>query len=369
MTTPRKPTIADVARRAGVSKGLVSFVFNDRPGVAPPTRTRILQAADDLGWRPSVSARSLSTRTSFALGLVVRRNPEVLSADPFFPGFITGIEMMLAGEGRVLVLCVVADEDAELRTYRDLVVDNRVDGVFLTDLRQADRRLQVLSEIGLPAVTVGHPEVPADLPVVNLDDSAGIKAVVGHLVELGHTRIAHVAGDLGMLHGIRRAQCFRDAMSSADLKPTKIIGTDFSVAAGARSTDELLALRYPPTAVVYASDPMAIAGLGLLQERGLRVPAEMSITGFDGTEMARHVFPALTTVSSDPVAWGQAAASSLLILITEGRRVDVELPPAELIVGASTAPPRPAEVAPSHAAPRRPHHPKIVSHPNQGASS
>ena len=351
MTISRKPTIADVARAAGVSKGLVSFVFNDRPGVAPQTRARILQAADDLGWRPSLSARSLSTRTSFALGLVVRRYAKVISSDPFFPAFIAGIELALAGESRVLVLCVVPDEDSEMRAYQNLVHDRRVDGVFLTDLRLGDRRLGVVANLGLPAVTVGHPEQPSEFPVVNLDDSAGIKAVVAHLVQLGHRHIAHVAGDMVMLHGIRRERCFREAMSSADLKPTKIIGTDFSVAAGARATAELLALRQPPTAIVYASDPMAIAGLGLLQERGLQVPSDMSITGFDGTEMARHVFPALTTVSSDPVAWGQAAATTLLTLIAEGRRVNVELPAAELIASASTGPPRPQRIVTNLSAP------------------
>ena len=122
----------------------MSFVFNDRPGVAPQTRERILAAAKDMGWRPRPSARSLSTRRSFALGLVVRRDASVMTADSFFPAFIAGVESVLADEGQVLVLSVVP-EATEPSTYRTLASDHRVDGVFLTDLRRADSRLRCWS--------------------------------------------------------------------------------------------------------------------------------------------------------------------------------------------------------------------------------
>ena len=348
-------TIRDVAKRAGVSKGLVSFALNDRPGVSPESRERILAAARELGWTPSLRARSLSTKRSFALGLVVGRTPEVLGADPFFPSFIAGVESILAPEGRALVLSVVPDEEAELRTYRSLVADGRVDGVFLSDLRHNDPRIPLLMELGLPAVTLGHPEglTPTEqnpsgrspFPAVSIDDTLGIGESVSYLAGLGHRRIAHVAGSSSMLHGSRRRIAFDDAVRAAGLPDCQTIETDFSISAGAAATRRLLAQEYPPTAIVFANDPMAIAGLGVAHELGLRIPGDLSITGFDDINFARYVYPPLTTVSTTPAQWGRAAARTLLSLMEHGSADDVELPAARLTVRGSAGAPASAAVA------------------------
>ncbi|MBG6238711.1 DNA-binding LacI/PurR family transcriptional regulator [Mycetocola sp. CAN_C7] len=338
----RKPTITDVARTAGVSKGLVSFALNDKPGVSPETRKRILDVAGDLGWRPSLSARSLSTKTSFALGLVIRRKAEVISADPFFPAFIAGVESVLTEEGRALVLSVVPDATAEMKSYRTLAGDNRVDGVFLTDLRRNDERFDLLAELALPAVALGRPGPGVEIPSVQVDDTHGIAAAVAHLISLGHRRIGHVAGDPHMMHGGRRRSSFTDAMRDAGLDPSLVIETDFSASQGADATRTLLGAGAPPTAIVFANDPMAIAGLGVAQQLGLHVPDDLSITGFDGTDISGYVYPALTTITSDPVEWGRVAARTLLALIADGSAESVELPPAALLVRASTGPPPPA---------------------------
>ncbi|HEY5821119.1 MAG TPA: LacI family DNA-binding transcriptional regulator [Propionibacteriaceae bacterium] len=335
----RRPTIADVARRAGVSKGLVSFVVNDRPGVAPQTRERVRAAVDELGWRPRPAARSLTTRRAFALGLVLRREPQVLSTDPFFPAFIAGVETVLAEMGQVLVLSLVPDEEAELRTYRTLALDARVDGVFLTDLRCHDARFDLLAELGLPAVAIGHPGTVRPCPVVGLDDSAGVVASVAHLLELGHHRIGYVAGDPDMVHGRRRRDSAVTALATARRAADLVVETDFSAAQAAVATGVLLDRSDPPTAIVYASDLMAIAGMAVLYERGLRVPEDVSVVGFDGSELGRHVFPRLTTVVADPLAWGIAAARTLLRLVGDGSADDLELAPAGLLVRESTGAP------------------------------
>lgn len=335
----RRPTIADVAREAGVSKGLVSFVFNDRPGVAPQTRERIMAAAQELGWRPRPDARSLSTRRSAALGWVVRRNPQTLATDPFFAAFMAGVETVLGPQGQILVLSLVADDAAERAAYEAFAADARVDGVFLTDLRQGDSRLPLLAGLGLPAVTLGHPDVADGGPAVNLADTPGVWASVAHLVELGHRRIAYVGGDVAMLHGVRRGRAFREAMAAAGVTDAEVVDTDFSAAAASVATERLLSAEVAPTAIVYASDLMAVAGIGVAHQRGLRVPADLSVVGFDGTELARHIFPALTTVVADPVPWGRAAATVLLQLVRDGAADSIELPAGELVVRQSTGPP------------------------------
>lgn len=336
-----KVTIADVAREAGVSKGLVSFALNDRPGVSAETRARILQVAGTLGWTPSLRARSLSSKRSFALGLVIARDPEVLGSDPFFTSFIAGVETILAPEGLALVLSVVPDEPTELQTYRTLVTDGRVDGVFLSDLRRDDNRIPCLAELGLPAVTLGRPDQPSPFPSVSIDDTSGVAASVRHLVELGHRRIAHVAGSPAMLHGGRRRDAFSAAMRAAGLGNGQVVETDFSIAAGADATRALLGQPDRPTAIVFASDPMAIAGIGVAQELGVSVPDQLSITGFDDIEFARYVYPALTTVGATPMVWGRTAATTLLGLIRTGSAADVELPAARLIIRGSASAPTP----------------------------
>lgn len=348
-----RPTIADVARTAEVSKGAVSFALNGRPGVAADTRERILAVVAELGWTPSVSARSLSTRRAHAVGLIMAREPELLGADPFFPPFIAGIETVLSRRGQALMLQVPPDSDAELHGYRRLAAEGRVDGVFLTDLRVHDPRPALLVELGLPGVTLGHTPKQRLLPAVSLDDRAGIKDAVRHLVALGHRRIGHVAGPQHFVHGRARKSAWRTAVAAAGLLTDLCVTADFTAAGGAAATVTLLDRGEPPTAIVYASDVMAIAGMSVAAARDVVVPDQLSVTGFDDTELARHLRPALTTVRSDPLGWGAAAAELLLDAIDVAARAgspesglteaaalaDVDLPPAQLLVRQScTAP-------------------------------
>lgn len=339
----RKPTIEDVARAAQVSKGAVSFALNGRPGVSAATRTRILGVATELGWSPSSSARALSTSKSSAVGLVMARSPELLGADPFFPPFIAGVESVLAERGHALVLQVVREGEAELAGYRRLAASERVDGVFLTDLRVDDPRPALLHQLGLAAVMVGRPRDAHGLPSVVLDDRAGITAAVRHVVDLGHRRIAHVAGPQHYVHGADRRQAWADALAAAGLPAGPWVASDFTAAGGAAATAELLEAADRPTSIVYANDLMAMAGLPVLAARGLSVPGDISITGFDDTELGAHLAPPLTSVSTDVLGWGVAAAETLLALTAGGRPTDRELSPATLVVRRSSGPaPHPA---------------------------
>jgi DNA-binding LacI/PurR family transcriptional regulator len=333
-----RPTIADVATRAGVSKGAVSFALNGRPGLATATVDRILAAADELGWRPSNRARSLSVSKAFALGLVITRDPAVLSSDPFFPAFIAGVESVLAPRGQALVLQVVTGDGDEAAGYRRLAQDGRVDGVFLSDLRHEDPRIELLVELGLPAVTLNRPEGSSPFPAVCLDDRPGTISVVEHLIQLGHRRIAHVAGPQTFVHATARLQAFTSALTAAGLAPAAIEVSDFTAAGGTEATKRLLALPEPPTAIVYANDRMAIAGIGAAHHAGLTVPDDLSVVGFDDSELAEFVHPALTTVRADPFTFGATAATTLNQSIDGDAEVaDVELPPAQLVVRGSTA--------------------------------
>lgn len=333
-----RPTIVDVARRAGVSKGSVSFALNGRPGVAAETAERIHAAAAELGWRPSHRARSLSVSRAFAFGMVVARPPELLGADPFFPTFIAGVETVLAARGYSLVLQVVPGVDAEVAGYRRLAADGRVDGVFLSDLRHADFRVPLLSQVGLPAVTLNRPDVDSPFPAICVDDRPGVAQAVRHLVSLGHRHIAHVAGPAEFLHGSGRQAAWSEALAAADVVRGPIVASDFSAAGGAAATRALLAEPDPPTAIVYANDLMTLAGATVAHDMGFDVPARLSVTGFDDSELAAHVHPPLTTVRTDVLTWGRTAAEVLLALVEGEGAGDVQLPDSSLIVRSSTGP-------------------------------
>ncbi len=334
----RRPTIADVAAHAGVSLSAVSFALNGRPGVGEETRRRILEAAAELGWQPSHRARSLSRSKAFALGLVLARSPDLFGADPFFPSFIGGVETVLSPRGQSLVLQVVPDAETEAEGYRRLAGESRVDGVFLSDLRRGDPRVALLAGLGLPAVTLNRPDVDSPFPAVCLDDQTAIVDAVKHLVELGHTRVAHVAGPSEFLHGAGRRTAWEETLTAAGLAPGPVVESDFTAAGGAAATRTLLDLAEPPTAIVYANDLMAVAGMAVALELGFAVPDRLSITGFDDTELAAYVHPALTTVRTDPFGWGQAAARLLLGLVEGADVADEEFTPARLVIRGSTGP-------------------------------
>ncbi len=338
---PQKPTINDVARAAGVSKGAVSFALNNRPGVGQQTRERILSVAEELGWTPSSRARALSVSRALAVGLVIARTPDTLRADPFFPSFIAGLESVLSERGHALLLQVAPDHARERECYRRLADEGRVDGVFVTDLHLDDPRPQLLAELGLPALVVGPAVADEFWPSLGVDDAPGITAAVEHLVDLGHERIAHVSGPADMVHGRSRAQAWADAMTRAGLPPGPCVEADFSAEAGARATRELLDSADPPSAIVYANDLMAMAGMSLALSRGLAVPGDLSLSGYDDTEIAAHLQPSLTTVSTDVTEWGRAAATGLLQVIDHEPLSKPDLAPPRLVVRGSTGRPRP----------------------------
>jgi DNA-binding LacI/PurR family transcriptional regulator len=343
----RRPTIDDVARHAGVSKGAVSLALNGRPGVSDATRVRIAAAADALGWRPSARAKALSESRALAIGLIFARPPSLLAFDPFFGQLLAGVETELASSGYALVVSVVGDAAAEAETYRRLAHDGRVDGILITDARLDDPRYELVAELGLEAVVVGHPDRASGLPGVAADERTALTRAVGALVDLGHERVAHVSGPATLVHSAERRDAWRDALLASGLPAGPVVEGDLTGEGGARATKRLLKRKRPPTAILYANDLMAIAGLRVARELGLRVPRDFSVVGFDDILLAEHVHPSLTTIRQDPVAAG-AAAAKLLLQRLRGEPVSTPaLPDPVLVVRDSIGP------APGTRAPRR----------------
>ena len=338
----KRATIAEIAARAGVSIGAVSYALNGRPGVSEQTRKRILEIADELGWRPSLAARSLSGARAHSVGLIIARTADTLGVEPFFMRFIAGLERELSEQRVALLLQVVEDHEAAIEAMRLAWAERRIDGIVVTDLWTEDSRIPVLTELRIPAVLAGPPRsdaAAARLGTVWKDDAAAVEASVDYLVALGHRTIARVAGLPALEHTQLRIAAFREAMARQGLPEPPIIETDYSAEEGAQATRTLLSRRDRPTAILYDNDVMAVAALNVAQEMGISVPGELSIAAGDDSQLCVLVRPGLTALSWDIQAFGRNTARVLMEMVDGGPPRSFEQSTARLLVRASTGPP------------------------------
>jgi len=317
-----------VAARAGVSKGAVSRTFNGGRGMNAVTMARIRAAAADLNWTPSSAARAVGGGAAGAVGLVLRREPELLELDPFFPAFLAGVQSTLAPLGQSAVTRFAEDNATEWEAYRQLAGERRVDGFLLVDLRHRDPRYGWLTKLGARAVVAGSPSRGCPFPHVGTGSSGEVRHLLRHLISQGHRRIAHVTGPRELRHSRRRRELWEETMRAAGMPPGPVVESDFTTAGGVRATDELLDLSPRPTAIFYSNDLMAIAGLSVLTQRNVRVPQEIAVAGFDDISLSSYVTPSLTSVHCDYRRMGRIATEMLLAQI---RGDEVTQP---LVVGA-----------------------------------
>ncbi|MFK0290624.1 LacI family DNA-binding transcriptional regulator [Streptomyces sp. NPDC090442] len=336
----RRPTIKDIARRAGVSESAVSFALNDRPGVSDDTRARIRRVADELGWQANSAARALSGERAGCLGLVLARPARTLGVESFFLQLVSGIQEVLSARRTALLFQVVEDLDTECALYRRWWAERRVDGVLVVDPRTDDPRPALLAALGLPAVAIGgpapeppEPTAAPPLSTVWADDAAAMARILDHLHGLGHRRIVHVAGLPELAHTARRIHSLRTEATRRGLDATQVrsITTDYSDAEGAEVTRRLLDAAAPPTAIVYDNDVMAIAGASVAARRGIPVPGRLSLVAWDDSPLCRVAHPPLTALVRDTAGFGRLAATELLALLDGGppRTTEGELPHLE----------------------------------------
>lgn len=336
---PRGATLEQVAKVAGVSRATVSRVVNGSPRVSGEVRRSVETAIEHLGYVPNRAARSLVTRRSNSIGVVITEPAGRLFSDPFFPRLLRGISASLSARDVQLVLLMPASPADSQRTS-DYLAAGHVDGALLVSLHGDDPLPARIAAAGVPTVVVGRPLRATSASYVDVDNRGGARSAVDHLIAGGRRVIATIAGPADMVVSTDRLAGYREAVTEAGLgaDPSLEATADFTQDGGAAAMQSLLAARPDIDAVFAASDLMAAGAMSVLDAAGRRVPEDVAVVGYDDSPVASTARPQLTSVRQPIEEMGYETAR-LLIDLVEGsdrapRRVILA---TELIQRASSA--------------------------------
>jgi DNA-binding LacI/PurR family transcriptional regulator len=327
------PTLEVVAARAGVSRATASRVLRGASNVSDEARDAVLRVAAELSYRPNLAARALVTKRSDSVAFLVAESEDRLFGDPYFLSMLRGAQSVIAAAGMQLVF-VIASTRAEAENFEHYARGGHIDGVLLVSLHGDDMLPQHLESFGVPTVLNGRP-ISADRSIfyVDSDNVGGGRAATDLLIARGATRIATITGPLDMCAGLDRLDGYRDAMRRAGRKPLKrhvAIG-DFTAEGGATAMNRLLDADASIDAVFAASDLTALGAMSVLADRGLRVPDDVAIVGFDDVREASLANPALTTVRQPIDELGRTMARKLLDRIAGAPAERTTVLPVEVV--------------------------------------
>lgn len=333
-------SIKDIARAANVSHPTVSRALSHSPLVKGETAERIRRIATDLGYRPSAIARSLVTKKTKTIGVVV-----TTIADPFIADVISGVEETANDHGYSVFLANSnANPDREVKVVHSFH-ERRVDGILVTASRVGALYIPLLSQLKVPIVLINnqHPDEPDEfIYSVMIDNIKASTQVMEHLIGLGHRRIAYIGDQGGFQSDTERFAGYRQALDFAGYPslPELIVHGDGKPEGGRRAMEKLLALPQPPTAVFCYNDMSALGALRAIHQHGLKVPDDISIVGFDDLAIASYTSPLLTTVGQPKQQMGRMAMETMLkILSGVDSKTNIKVE-GKLLIRESTAPPK-----------------------------
>ncbi|WP_129842393.1 LacI family DNA-binding transcriptional regulator [Streptomyces sp. RFCAC02] len=308
-----RPTLEQVAARAGVGRGTVSRVINGSPRVSDRTRAAVEAAIADLGYVPHPAARALAANRANAIALVVPEVEARVFSEPFFSGIIRGVSAELADTDIQLLLTLIRAPRERAR-FAQYAASNRVDGVLLVSVHGDDPLPDQLADMGLPVVMTGRRSGEEPVPYVDCDNQGGAQLAVEHLLGRGRSTVATITGPSDMYAARCRLQGYREAMRAAGKRPDDdlVASGDFTEESGYAAMRELLRRTPALDGVFCASDPMAIGARRALRELGRTVPGDVALVGFDDSALARHMDPPLTSVRQPTEGMGRAMTRALL---------------------------------------------------------
>jgi LacI family transcriptional regulator len=334
-------TLEEIARLASVSRSTVSRVINNQPKVSPEVRERVLKIIAQTGYRPDPAARSLATRRSNIIGLVIPRAVQSLFTDPYYALLIQGIAQGCNAHDYTLSLYLFHTEHEEQKLYPRVLRNQLVDGLIVTGSLVDDPLVPQLIQHEVPFVMIGRPPAAEDVSFVDTDNVSGAYQAVSHLARLGHERIATITGPLSTTVGLDRRQGYLNALRDRNCSPGEafIVEGDFTEAGGYFAMRRLLP--HQPEAVFVASDTMAFGALRALREAELSVPGDVALVGFDDLPAAAYANPPLTTIRQPIRQAGTETVETLLDILSNGqdpaRRITMS---TDLIIRSSSGSPR-----------------------------
>lgn len=329
----RGPTIVDVARAAGVSVSTVSRVMRDHADVGAETRARVREAIDLLGYRPSPIARALVSGQSRLLTLLVSD-----ITNPFYPQLAKSVEQEAAQRGYAVVICNTADRTAETRRYVERLLSQGLDGVIHASVARDEQALIELMADERRVVFTNRRPAQASVSYVVSDNEQGAAELTRHLLSLGHREIGFVTGPRYARNAVERLRGFRQTMGAVAGTQALVAEGDFSVESGRKAVLEWLKAPSLPTAMIAVNDSVALGALGALSESRLRVPEDVALAGFDGTQLSASPLLSLTTVDQHIESLGRRSVQILLSQLAAGPEFEPthEVLPTQLLLRGST---------------------------------
>jgi DNA-binding LacI/PurR family transcriptional regulator len=303
------PTQEDVARKARVSRALVSLVMRGEPNVSEQRRRRVLRAAEELGYRPNAYARSLASKRLHTVGVLIND-----VTNPYFGGVYSSLATAAEEAGFDLLVAPGTRSPGKESALVRTLLEHRVAGLALLSPLMPTKELRGLTS-SWPTVLIGRDASLPGVDIVTTDEHQAARLVLDHLTEKGHRDIVHVTGGANR-SAKDRAKAYRTVMAEHGLEPLQIAGA-FSQAAGQDAARAILELPRLPTAVIAANDLVAVGAMGVLESHGLRVPDDISVVGYDDSQIARLDQVQLTSIRQPVDRFGHAAMSLLLHRIDE----------------------------------------------------
>ncbi|WP_438349798.1 LacI family DNA-binding transcriptional regulator [Paenibacillus sp. FA6] len=313
------PTIKDVAKNANVSVATVSRVLHNLSGYSNKTKLKVLQAVEDLGYHPNAIARGLINKRTQTIGVLF---PDVSSN--FSSEILHGIEEIAHEKGFSVIVCNTAVDGKRTMKYLQVLREKQVDGVVFTSEVLKDEYYQALKEMGVPVVLVNTQSHKHMIPYVKVDDRQAAYQATDHLIQNGHREIAMIGGTpWDPVAGIPRLEGYRQALEDNNIQfsESRVAYGDFHLESGREAMEKLLTEALPFTAIFAASDEMAIGAMGVALEKGLKIPDDLSIIGYDDLRLSRMIFPPLTTIHQPLAQMGRLASEKLIALIENTEEV------------------------------------------------
>ncbi|GGD24900.1 LacI family transcriptional regulator [Microbacterium faecale] len=326
-------TLEEVARHAGVSRSTVSRVINGGSRVSPDALEAVNRAIGELRYVPNRAARSLASRQSHAIALIVPEDTTRFFGDPYFSAIVAGINDRVSASPYMLGLFIASDDPADKAA--SFIASGSVDGALVVSHHTSDEYLGRIAR-STTVVYGGRPMDSRDDDYwVDVDNVEGGRIATRHLVERGCRRIAMITGPPDMRAGVERLAGFREVLADEGLEPVGVEDGEFSAVGAVAAMTRILDSGVTPDAVFVASDLMARGALGVLEGRGLRVPDDVAIVGFDDSPVAARVTPPLTTVRQPSREQGAVMADVLIRLLSGEDPPTESMLPLELVVRAS----------------------------------